>query len=157
MYSRYLKLSKIHKTLIAMRLFVKVLYWIGIVILWAVLISTVNAQESVPLIPDIAPETSLINEDFLVKTGITILILIVGYLASLGINNIIKRIESNSKAHDALLKAVNGFTLELKLQRQKNSQYEKDLAIHNRRINRLDNKVNHQDIEITKLKEKWKH
>lgn len=165
---KYETVCNIQKILLDMSVFVKVLYWFGFFILWGLLISsdiTTNlAQGAEPVVAaKTVSDAKELNTDFLIKTGISVLILVVGYLMNLAINSVIKRIEANSKIEEKLTAtlstvqtAVNGLTTEMKFQRQKNTQYEKDIAIHNRRLNRLDNRLNHQDLELTKIKRKWK-
>lgn len=144
--------------LFKMKVLIKVLHWIVVIIAIVIILSIDSSVaqsqqlDKLDLMQNPVQDSNDGSID-VVKTLFVILILVVGYLLSLGISNVIKRLESSSEVEKELHHAVTQLTGEMKFQRQKNNQYEIEIAILKKRQNRTDNRINHHEIEIAKLKQ----
>jgi hypothetical protein len=177
MDSTYLKIDNLNKFLLEMRLSVKVMYWIGILIIVFIMLSlgnpvhpattpetVVNVQLQPPSQMKATPPNSLgfiqgkeveLNTTFLIKTGLSVLVVIVGYLLSLGITTTLKKLESIAHVEKQLHVSMQRLASEMKFQRQKNTQYELDININKRRLNKMDNWMKHHELHHAKKESKW--
>ena len=132
-----------------MRLIEKMLYWFGVLLIILLLMSMTDSilQENIAEVEKTKQPVQVannLNTSFLIKTGISVLVLVVGYLVSMGISTTLKKLEE-----------IGQIEKEMKFQRQKNNQYEIEINILKRRSNTLDNWTNHHELHHAKNEQKW--
>jgi len=143
-----------------MRLIEKMLYWFGVLLIILLLMSMTDSilQENIAEVAKTKQPVQVannLNTSFLIKTGISVLVLIIGYLVSMGISTTLKKLEEIGQIEKQLHIVVVGLTKEMKFQRQKNNQYEIEINILKRRNNTLDNWTNHHELHHAKNEQKW--
>jgi len=143
-----------------MRLIEKMLYWFGVLLIILLLMSMTDSilQENIAEVEKTKQPVQVannLNTSFLIKTGISVLVLVVGYLVSMGISTTLKKLEEIGQIEKQLHIVVEGLTKEIKFQRQKNNQYEIEINILKRRSNTLDNWINHHELHHAKNEQKW--
>lgn len=142
-----------------MNMLLRIIYWVDLIFISMVTLSMrvpSSQEEAIPVMSSPVPDEPL-DSEFILRTLIAVLILIVGYFISLGINMLIKRLENVSKVEQKLSAAVDSLIMEMKFQRQKNNQQELEINIIKKRVNAHDNRLNAHEIEIAKIKQQWKN
>jgi len=137
----------------------RIIYWVDLIFISMVTLSMrvpSSQEEAIPVMSSPVPDEPL-DSEFILRTLIAVLILVVGYFISLGINMLIKRLENVSKVEQKLSTAVDNLIMEMKFQRQKNNQQELEINIIKKRVNAHDNRLNAHEIEIAKIKQQWKN
>lgn len=137
----------------------RIIYWVDLIFISILTLSMrvpATQEEAIPVMSSPVPDEPL-DSEFILRTLIAVLILVVGYFISLGINMLIKRLENVSKVEQKLSAAVDSLIMEMKFQRQKNNQQELEINIIKRRVNAHDNRLNAHEIEIAKIKQQWKN
>lgn len=137
----------------------RIIYWVDLIFISILTLSMrvpSSQEEAIPVMSSPVPDEPL-DSEFILRTLIAVLILVVGYFISLGINMLIKRLENVSKVEQKLSAAVDSLIMEMKFQRQKNNQQELEINIIKRRVNAHDNRLNAHEIEIAKIKQQWKN
>lgn len=142
-----------------MNMLLRIIYWVDLIFISILTLSMrvpSSQEEAIPVMSSPVPDEPL-DSEFILRTLIAVLILVVGYFISLGINMLIKRLENVSKVEQKLSAAVDSLIMEMKFQRQKNNQQELEINIIKRRVNAHDNRLNAHEIEIAKIKQQWKN
>ena len=142
-----------------MNMLLRIIYWVDLIFISMVTLSMrvpSSQEEAIPVMSSPVPDEPL-DSEFILRTLIAVLILVVGYFISLGINMLIKRLENVSKVEQKLSTAVDNLIMEMKFQRQKNNQQELEINIIKKRVNAHDNRLNAHEIEIAKIKQQWKN
>lgn len=142
-----------------MNMLLRIIYWVDLIFISMVTLSmrvSPSQEEAIPVMSSPVPDEPL-DSEFILRTLIAVLILVVGYFISLGINMLIKRLENVSKVEQKLSAAVDSLIMEMKFQRQKNNQQELEINIIKKRVNAHDNRLNAHEIEIAKIKQQWKN
>lgn len=142
-----------------MNMLLRIIYWVDLIFISILTLSMrvpATQEEAIPVMSSPVPDEPL-DSEFILRTLIAVLILVVGYFISLGINMLIKRLENVSKVEQKLSAAVDSLIMEMKFQRQKNNQQELEINIIKRRVNAHDNRLNAHEIEIAKIKQQWKN
>lgn len=108
-------------------------------------INSITKGQSIP-----TPSMEEIDMSYAIKIVMSVLLLTIGYLLINLITTIFKKIDAATEADKHLRIAVQDLTNEMKFQRQKNNQFEVDMNINRKRINRLENWKNQHELRHAK-------